>query len=327
MTAATTTLATSAITATHLLPSRRSMPVPLLPNSHTWQDFGSLRFHLMLQQAFIMQVAHPIIDAGVGEHSVYRTDPWGRAKRSVELLWPVVYARPMDAIRKGIELRELHRRIKGVDKNGKAYKALDPEAYGWVHFTGFDATLRAHPLFGKAPTVEQRQQIFSEWRQMGMMMGIADKHLPATEQEYWQHFEYIIRERLSMGEVATDLLSKEFYQQVPKPPESRMPDFVWKSILGVAGPLMRFNTIGTLPALFRERMGIDWGKKDERLFRLWCRLWRVGYRFLPFRVRFIPLAQKAIQDARKHPEAYRLPDTRELDALFNSQTEQTHDAG
>ena len=65
---------------------------PLGPDSLTWQDFGSWRFHLMLPQAFVLQVAHPIIDAGVGEHSVYKTDPWGRAKRSTELLWPIVYA-------------------------------------------------------------------------------------------------------------------------------------------------------------------------------------------------------------------------------------------
>ena len=74
--------------ATH---TQRDIPQPLGPDSYTWQDFGSWRFHLMLPQAFVLQVAHPIIDAGVGEHSLYKTDPWGRAKRyilgTVSMLW------------------------------------------------------------------------------------------------------------------------------------------------------------------------------------------------------------------------------------------------
>ena len=89
----------------------RDIPQPLGPDSYTWQDFGSWRFHLMLPQAFVLQVAHPIIDAGVGEHSVYKTDPWGRAKRSTELLWPIVYARPQKAIEMGIKLRERRKEL------------------------------------------------------------------------------------------------------------------------------------------------------------------------------------------------------------------------
>jgi uncharacterized protein (DUF2236 family) len=307
-------------------PALRSAPVPLGPDSLTWKDFGSLRFHLMLQQAFVLQVAHPVIDAGVGQHSVYRTDPWGRARRSVELLWPVVYARPVDAIRKGVELREVHRRIKGVDKHGKRYHALDPEAYGWVHITGFDATLRMHELLGTPPNRELREQMFREWRQMGLMMGLRDQDLPETEAEYWAYFEMMINEKLEMGDVVTDLLSREFYTDVVKPDLKWLPDTVWKQILKVIGPLMRFHTIGTLPPLFRKRFDIPWSEQDERRFRRWCRLLRLGYPLLPFNLRYIPLARNAIRDARKHPDAYRLPTREELQQLL-AKPEVVHGAG
>src|SRR5690606_26049851 len=117
---------------------------PLLPGSQTWRDFGTLMFHLMLPQAFTLQVAHPMVDTAVGVDKKYKHDPYGRAKNSTRLLWPVVYSRPEQAVQMGMNLRELHRKIKGVDSKGNKYHALDPEAYSWVHVTGFDTTVRAH---------------------------------------------------------------------------------------------------------------------------------------------------------------------------------------
>jgi len=35
--------------------------------------------------ALILQVAHPLVAAGVAEHSNYRADPWGRLYRTLDL--------------------------------------------------------------------------------------------------------------------------------------------------------------------------------------------------------------------------------------------------
>jgi uncharacterized protein (DUF2236 family) len=156
-------------------------------------------FHLMLPQAFVLQVAHPTIDAGVGEHSVYKTDPWGRIERSHRMLWPVVYARPDTTIRKGVALRAYHRAIKGVDRHGRHYHALEPEAYGWVHMTGFDATVRMHALFGTTLSDDARREAFQEWRRMGLILGLREQDLPATEADYWSHLHRMIDERLTLG--------------------------------------------------------------------------------------------------------------------------------
>ena len=50
-------------------------PVPLLPGSLMWKDFGSYLFHLMLPQAFILQSAHPVINAAVTVDKKYLNDP------------------------------------------------------------------------------------------------------------------------------------------------------------------------------------------------------------------------------------------------------------
>jgi uncharacterized protein (DUF2236 family) len=270
----------------------------------TWQDFGSYRFHLMLSQAFLLQAAHPVIDAGVGEHSTYRTDPWGRAKRSTAMLWPVVYARPDIAIRKGRELRELHKAIRGVDKEGKKYSALDPEAYAWVHVTGFDSVVRMHEIFGEPLTPEQRAKAFEEWRQIGSMLGIKEKDIPQTEAEYWAYFNGMIDQKLFIGDVVKDLVSDRYYYEQPKPPVDGLSDATWKLALRIIGPWMRMNTIGTLPKRFRDRFDIPWTANDERLFQAHVLFFRILFRLLPFEKKYIPMAVRAFRDAKKHPDAY-----------------------
>src|SRR5690606_6693972 len=128
-------------------------------------------FHLMLPQAFTLQVAHPMVDTAVGVDKKYKHDPYGRAKNSTRLLWPVVYSRPEQAVQMGMNLRELHRKIKGVDSKGNKYHALDPEAYSWVHVTGFDTTVRAHDYFGKPLNEALRAEAFREWQMMGRLLG------------------------------------------------------------------------------------------------------------------------------------------------------------
>jgi uncharacterized protein (DUF2236 family) len=282
-------------------------PLPLGPDSCTWRDFGSYLFHLMLPQAFILQSAHPVIDAAVGKEKKYKYDPWGRAKGSVALLWPVVYSRPEKAIAMGVKLRELHREIKGVDKHGKKYHALDPEAYSWVHITGFDASVRMHEIFGKPPSAQQRARMFEEWKQMGALLGIIDRYIPQTEAEYWTYFNNIIDNRLEYGEVLEDLLNPSFFAQYPKPPELKyLPTFAWKIIAMPSSWFMHKITIATLPRNFREKFGLRFGKIDQRLFQAFAWLVRTFYPLTPHAMRYIPLARRAINDARRHPDAYQI---------------------
>ncbi len=282
-------------------------PVPLGPDSLTWKDFGSYLYHLMLPEAFILQSAHPVIDAAVGKDKKYKHDPWGRAKGSVALLWPVVYSRPDKAIEMGIRLRELHRQIKGVDATGKPYHALDPEAYSWVHITGFDSSIRMYEYFGTPVSSAQRQQMFEEWKQMGAMLGIHERHIPQTEEAYWIHFNKIIDERLINGEVIKDLLAPDYFSSYPKPEElSRLPNFLWQLMIRPTGWLLHKVAIATLPENFRQRFGVRYTKRDRQFFKVFCWAVRTLYPLVPQSRRYIPLAQRAINDARKHPEAYDL---------------------
>lgn len=288
-------------------PTEKNSPIrPLGPDSMMWKDFGSQRFQLILQQAFILQSAHPVIDAAVTKDKKYKYDPWGRARNSIALLWPIVYSRPEKAIAMGKRLRELHRQIKGVDKNGQKYHALDPEAYSWVHITGYDANVRMHEIFAKPLTPEQRRQAFEEWKQMGAMLGIIDKYIPQTEEEYWKHFNYIIEQRLTWGEALDDLMSPWNFASWPKPPQAKyLPTFVWKLFALPFSRLLHTITVATLPENFRTRFKVRYSAADKLVFSLFVMMVKLLYPLTPQSMRYIPLARRAMADAREHPQAYR----------------------
>lgn len=278
---------------------------PILPGSLMWTHFGSLLFHTMLPQAFTMQAAYPMVDLAVGVDKKYKNDPYGRAKDSTRLLWPIVYSRPDHAIEMGVRLKEMHRKIKGVNKDGKAYFALDPEAYSWVHVTGFDATLRSYEIFGKPLNKEQRAQCFEEWKKMGRLLGVAERYIFETEEEYWQHFNYIIENKLAVGEVLAELIDPKFAMQLPKHPNAQwMPDVVWKFLMRFAGYFQHVVVVATLPDNAKRKLNIEQSQFDKWVFKSFAWFFKHTFPLLPERARYIPLAWQAIQDSRKHPEAY-----------------------
>lgn len=276
------------------------------PDSIMWRDFGTYLYQFILPQAFILQSAHPMVDRAVSVDKKYKLNPWGRAKDSLKLLWPVVYSKPKDAIDMGVRLRELHRSIKGTDKDGKKYHALDPEAYAWVHMTGYDAMLRLYRFFSNHRlSPKEKAVLFEEWKAMGTMLGIIDKTLPQTEEEYWEKFNYIVNERLEKGPVLDELLDPLFiFKYYPKPPKSNMPDFLWKAIAFMWGVIQSKIILATLPESFRDKIGLKYGKLDQLFFAVFSWSVRTFFPMLPEKSQYMPSIWRIMEDARLHPEEY-----------------------
>lgn len=284
-------------------------PVPFLPDSLTWRDFGSHLFGLVLPQAFVLQAAHPVINSAVTVDKKYLHDPWGRARGSIELLWPVVYARPADAIAMGHKLRELHRHIKGTDKAGNKYHALDPEAYSWVYITGFYSTLKMHELFARPLDDAARADAFAEWKQLGPLLGISERFIPQTEAVYWSAFNRMIDERLdSHNEALGDLLHPDHFAQWPVHPAlaGKMPKWLWRAIATPPSHLLFIIIKATLPERARDKLGLKYSRLDRAIFSAFAAAVRLIYPLLPERLQYIPLARAAMLDARAHPDAFAL---------------------
>ncbi len=63
------------------------------PGSLTWRVNREGVLLLGGGAAVILQVAHPLVAAGVAQHSRYREDPWGRLYRTLDLTTRMVFGR------------------------------------------------------------------------------------------------------------------------------------------------------------------------------------------------------------------------------------------
>src|SRR5262245_61087681 len=73
------------------VPPAGAEPRPFAPGSDMWDAMGNIMFIALSGGAFMLQGMHPQISGAVDEHSVFRTDPLGRATRSVDSMMHWVY--------------------------------------------------------------------------------------------------------------------------------------------------------------------------------------------------------------------------------------------
>ncbi|MFJ3582523.1 oxygenase MpaB family protein [Streptomyces sp. NPDC090127] len=277
-----------------------STPPPPPVGGVLWSVAGDVRALLMLPSALALQVAHPAVGAGVDEHSVFRTDPWGRGERSLRsvLLW--VYGGEA-AAEEGRRLRRLHRTIQGTDAHGRRYHALTPSHYSWVHATGFPVYQRGLSLLHRPLTEAQERQLYAEWLQVGRILGIHDRDMPQTVEEFWPSF------RKRLGELEDTVVLRELVatdQPVPPPDRGPLPlrlllRALWPVILPRLARFRSFVTVGLMPAEARAALGLEWSDAQERRLRRFARVVRVVVPALPERLRYLPLAREARHEARR----------------------------
>jgi uncharacterized protein (DUF2236 family) len=263
---------------------------PLGPDSLFWQITGDWRGGLLAGRVLILQVAHPVVGAGVGEHSVYKTDPYGRLDRTMRSTLTQVFGGAA-ANEEGARLRQLHRDIKGIDAQGRRYSALHPEAYLWVHATGFEFALVFFEKFGTPLDATQREKLFQEWRTVGWTLGIPEHQIPASQGEFWEFWKSVTP-KLENNPVVQDLL----FNGAKPPPH--MPRLVHEAVTDRVLESRRQFTAWTLPPELREAFGLPTPTvQQERRMSRQCAALRIAGERLPKRLLFIPLAWEARERA------------------------------
>ncbi|MFF5447721.1 oxygenase MpaB family protein [Streptomyces sp. NPDC012888] len=270
-------------------------PEPPPPGGVLWTIAGDVRQLLMLPPAFTMQVAHPAIGAGVDEYSVFRTDPWGRGERSIRSVQLWVYGGEQAAA-EGRRVRRLHRGIQGTDTRGRHYHSLDPACYSWVHATGFPVYRHAARYLYRPFTPEQERQLYREWLQVGRILGIHDRDMPQTIEEFWPYYRKMLAEELELTKVAGELLATDL--PLPRPEGGPL---ALRVLTRIAWPQLRtlflrfraFATVGYMPPDARAALGLDWTPAQERRLRRFSAVVRNVVPLLPERWRYLPLAREA----------------------------------
>jgi uncharacterized protein (DUF2236 family) len=246
----------------------------------TWRIVGDARLFSASGYALMLQVMHPSVSAGVSEFSNFKEDPWGRLLRTLDYTSSVIYGGPDLAWEVGRRVREMHRSIKGVRPDGKRYHALEPGPYAWVHATLAEAIIRAYRLFGSPPLRPgEVDEFWSEWRRMGRLVGVRDEDLPEKWPELLVYFDEMVERELQDTEAAQDVLASLLDPAAPPLPWMR--EGVWRVLRWPSAKAGALSTLGLLPAVLRVRLGVEWGRKQERRFRALARLARASRPLMP----------------------------------------------
>jgi uncharacterized protein (DUF2236 family) len=254
------------------------MPTPILPaaadwpslaphpGTITWRRAGDARVLIAAGYALLLQVAHPTVGAGVSEHSQFQLDPWGRLLRTLDYACTIVYGGPEAAGEMGRRIRSFHAQIKGTRSDGTRYHALEPGAYAWVHATLAEGIFAAHARFGRSFTDGQRQELWSEWRALGRLLGIRDGDLPPD----WLGFRLYVEEMIE-SELERTAAVEDVWRALASPaapPASTLGRGAWPILSPALAHLLRISTAGLAPATLRRRRGLGWTRADELELRV-----------------------------------------------------------
>jgi uncharacterized protein (DUF2236 family) len=258
--------------------------------SVTWRYIGDFRFLTALGGAFIMQAMHPTIRAGVVDHSIVMSDPFGRLLRSYGLVLKTIYGPDGPGV--GAEVREFHKRITGVDESGRRYHAHEPEAYFWVAATGMDAIGRLAGRVMPPLSAADNARLYDELKEIGRRFGLRDRDMPGTRDDFDEWFRMILDERLENHPYTHGLL--HLIRHAPAPPY--VPRLAWQPLRPLAGQVLWVLTVGMLPRRAREVLGVRWTAADHVQLVAIERGLR-ALEPLPGRIRLLPPAKDAYRRA------------------------------
>jgi uncharacterized protein (DUF2236 family) len=250
-------------------PGRRSL---------TWRCAADSRALLLAPSALLLQVAHPVVGAGVAAHSNFRAAPWTRLIRTMRSVDRIVFGPEDIAVAEGRRLLRVHAGIRGVDDAGRAYHGLDPAAYAWVHLTLVQLFVDVQRLFGPPLTPSEEQVLYLEWRRVGRLLRIRDEHLPPTWADYRCYFERTVERVLESNRAVEDVLAAVAR---PKKPGSLIPGRAWDPLAERAGHLVLLLSVGALPPSLRPRIGVPWTAADDERFEHQVRRLRALFAVVP----------------------------------------------
>ncbi len=213
-------------------------------------------------RALLLEVAHPLVAAGVAEHSQFREDPLGRLQRTLDAMSTIAFRHRAAALEAARRVERAHARVRGrlADGAGRfpagtAYSGRDPELMLWVWATLVDTALVVTDRFVGPLAPEARESYYAEQRVVARVLGIPAELLPADCAGFAAYFEGM----LAGDALAVTHTAREIASAVLDPP-LRLP------ATGVA----RLVTAGLLPARLREAFGLAWDAARERRLEELC---------------------------------------------------------
>ncbi len=221
--------------------------------------------------AVLLQVAHPLVAAGVVQHSGYRRDLWKRLVRTLRALYLVAFGTKTEAERAGEAVQAVHAHVRGVTESqlgpfpaGTPYSASDPELQLWVHATLVHSSLAAYGRFVCALSAEEEERYYREMVLVARLFGTPAAIIPSSLAQFREYFEtQVVGETITVTPPARQVAAILLEAALPAP-------------MRVLVPAHRLSTAGLLPPRLRDEYGLRWTPLHELALPLAARSVRVA---------------------------------------------------
>lgn len=244
-------------------------------------------------RALILQVAHPLVAAGVAEHSNYREDPWGRLYRTLDTVLKMVFGPTEVAREAGERLARVHSRIRGTTTEpggrfpaGTLYEASDPELLMWVHATLVDTAMLVYTRYVGPMSPVDEERYYADQMLLGEQFGIPRERQPQTLPDFRDYFSSMLAsDEIAVTDALRDVTDATMHPPLP---------LATKPVVEA----LNLATVGLLPEALRDDLGLPWGPRRERMLDASRQVLRRALPLLPSLLRDMPPARAATNRTR-----------------------------
>jgi uncharacterized protein (DUF2236 family) len=264
------------------------------PGSLTWRVNREGVLLLGGGAALTLQVAHPLVAAGVAEHSNYREDPWGRLYRTLDLTTKIVFGSTEVAEEASQRIKHVHGRVKGVTKEdggrypaGTRYDARDPELLMWVHATLVRTAVDVYTRYVGPLSVAEQRDYYEEQKLLGEKFGIPRDRQPEDYAAFNEYFAGMLEsDRIAVTDALRDVVDATLRPDLP---------FVLRPLVEA----VNVATVGLLPEGLRAELGLKWTPTRRRVFDASRVVLSAALPILPRVMREFPPARSADRRVRR----------------------------
>jgi uncharacterized protein (DUF2236 family) len=153
--------------------------------------------------ALLMQVAHPLVAAGVDQHSDFRRSPVRRLVRTVNTTLAIVYGERATAEGALKRIGRSHAPVRGHAADGRGYRARDPQLMLWVQATLVLTSVRWYEAVMGPLTDEERDAYWAEGKFFAGELGVPADLFPETYADLERYEETMLRTAVVPDATAT----------------------------------------------------------------------------------------------------------------------------
>jgi uncharacterized protein (DUF2236 family) len=240
-------------------------------------------------RAILLQLAHPLIAAGVYDHSTFRATPWAAASRlhaTVRAMLALTFGTDAERQYALHGIRTIHRRVNGTLSEtvgpfsaGTRYSAEDPALVLWVHLTLLESVPLAYELFVEPLSDGDRDEYCDQAAWTAIALGAVPADVPRT----WSDARARLDAMYASGTLVVGRQARELGEVVLAPRISRL--------VPPLASLNRTIATGLLPAPIRDQYELKWDSREQQRFDKAARRLRRLRRALPNRLALWPDAR------------------------------------